>query len=82
MTGVVSQFSNLEGGPETALITMSAGNYGKAFAYMAKQWKVEAMVIMPETAPANRSTIIQVFYGNSSRLCFVDAAVNTSKHMQ
>ncbi|XP_013414790.1 uncharacterized protein LOC106176801 [Lingula anatina] len=44
---------------ETKLITMSAGNYGKAFAYATARLGLQGLVIMPETAPANRVTVIQ-----------------------
>lgn len=42
------------------LVTMSGGNYGKAFAYSVRGTGLEAVCIMPETVPANRIQVIQV----------------------
>lgn len=39
---------------------MSAGNYGKSFAYASKHYGSKGKVVMPETAPVSRSTLIQV----------------------
>ena len=61
--GVVYQLSDIPEGCGTQdrkLLTMSAGNYGKAFAYMTRDLGLHAKVIMPETAPANRVSMIQV----------------------
>ncbi|XP_077987244.1 serine racemase-like isoform X4 [Glandiceps talaboti] len=44
---------------EQTLVTMSAGNYGKAFAYLTNLQKLKALVLMPITAPDNRQTVIQ-----------------------
>ncbi len=41
-------------------ITMSAGNYGKAYAYATHQLGLKAMCLMPETAPVNRAKILEV----------------------
>lgn len=41
-------------------ITMSAGNYGKAFAYALKLYGEKGKVVMPDTAPVSRSVLIQV----------------------
>uniref|UniRef100_UPI00398F63AF L-threonine dehydratase catabolic TdcB isoform X2 n=1 Tax=Pristiophorus japonicus TaxID=55135 RepID=UPI00398F63AF len=53
--GVANQFSRRESGP---FITMSAGNYGKAFAYASKHFGHQAKVLMADTAPASRTAII------------------------
>ena len=42
------------------LVTMSAGNYGKAFAYSCKGLQLKGKVVMPKTAPENRETLIRV----------------------
>lgn len=42
------------------LVTMSAGNYGKAFSFIAKQQEMPAVVYMPEDAPLDREKTIQV----------------------
>jgi threonine dehydratase len=39
---------------------MSAGNYGKAFAYATNESGLKAVVLMPDTAPPNRAEVIQV----------------------
>lgn len=41
------------------LLTMSAGNYGKAFAYYLRQKGLKGKCIMPITAPDNRVTLIK-----------------------
>ena len=40
---------------------MSAGNYGKAFAYAAQQLGLPATVVMPDNAPVSRARIIEVY---------------------
>ncbi|KPP75629.1 putative serine racemase [Scleropages formosus] len=40
-------------------VTMSAGNYGKSFAYASKYYGCKGKVVMPDTAPASRSALIQ-----------------------
>uniref|UniRef100_UPI0037E7B9A4 L-threonine dehydratase catabolic TdcB n=1 Tax=Semicossyphus pulcher TaxID=241346 RepID=UPI0037E7B9A4 len=42
-------------------VTMSAGNYGKSFAYALKHFGSKGKVVMPETAPVSRSILIQSF---------------------
>ncbi|XP_040030382.2 phenylserine dehydratase [Gasterosteus aculeatus] len=57
--GVANQFFRRpEGGN---FVTMSAGNYGKAFAYASKHYGSKGKVVMPETAPVSRSILIQSF---------------------
>lgn len=56
--GVANQFARKPTG--IPLVTMSAGNYGKAFAYALKHYGCKGKVVMPETAPASRSTLIEV----------------------
>ena len=63
--GVVYQLSSIPNGCGTEdrmLLSMSAGNYGKAFAYMTRDMGLKAKVIMPDTAPANRAKLIRVSY--------------------
>ncbi len=43
-----------------SLVAMSAGNYGKAFAYAAQQLGLPATVVMPENALVSRVKIIEV----------------------
>ncbi|XP_043092541.1 phenylserine dehydratase [Puntigrus tetrazona] len=55
--GVSNQFARrLKGG---RYVTMSAGNYGKSFAYACKHYGSKGKVVMPETAPISRSVLIQ-----------------------
>ena len=66
--GVLSQFLSL--GEEDissgrTLVTMSAGNYGKAFAYIAKKNRIPGVVFMPETAPIDRKVLIEVSFFSS-----------------
>ena len=45
-----------------SLVTMSAGNYGKAFAYATQQLDLPATVVMPDVSPVSRVKIIEVWY--------------------
>ena len=56
--GVANQFARRPKGGH--FVTMSAGNYGKAFAYASKHYGSKGKVVMPETAPLSRSVLIQV----------------------
>ncbi|KAM9705325.1 LOW QUALITY PROTEIN: phenylserine dehydratase-like [Menidia menidia] len=55
--GVANQFARRPAGGR--FVTMSAGNYGKAFAFAAKHYGISGKVVMPDTAPESRSTLIQ-----------------------
>ncbi|XP_047430640.1 putative threonine dehydratase isoform X1 [Mugil cephalus] len=57
--GVANQFARRPKGGR--FVTMSAGNYGKSFAYASKHYGSKGKVVMPETAPESRSTLIQSF---------------------
>ncbi|KAL3048449.1 hypothetical protein OYC64_007088 [Pagothenia borchgrevinki] len=57
--GVANQFARREKGGH--FVTMSAGNYGKSFSYATKHYGSKGKVVMPETAPASRSILIQSF---------------------
>ncbi|TSK13167.1 putative serine racemase [Bagarius yarrelli] len=57
--GVANQFAQRSsGGP---FVTMSAGNYGKSFAFASKHYGTKGKVVMPETAPISRSLLIESF---------------------
>lgn len=58
--GVANQFARRLKGDN--FVTMSAGNYGKSFAYACKHYGSKGKVVMPETAPISRSLLIQVFH--------------------
>ena len=47
-------------GDKAKLVTMSAGNYGKAFAHCVGKREVKSVCYMPITAPENRVTTIEV----------------------
>uniref|UniRef100_A0A3Q2DKS5 L-serine deaminase n=1 Tax=Cyprinodon variegatus TaxID=28743 RepID=A0A3Q2DKS5_CYPVA len=57
--GVANQFSRRPRGG--CFVTLSAGNYGKSFAYASKHYGSKGKVVMPETAPESRATLIQSF---------------------
>lgn len=56
--GVANQFARRPAAGH--FVTMSAGNYGKSFAFASKHYKSKGKVVMPETAPVSRSVLIQV----------------------
>jgi len=41
-------------------VSMSAGNYGKAFAFATKRQNLPATLCMPESAPISRAKLIEV----------------------
>ncbi|CAL8318716.1 unnamed protein product [Lota lota] len=55
--GVANQFARRPKGGH--FVTMSAGNYGKPFAYASQHYGSKGKVVMPETAPLSRSALIQ-----------------------
>ncbi|XP_028256631.1 uncharacterized protein LOC114432667 [Parambassis ranga] len=55
--GVANQFARRPKGGH--FVTLSAGNYGKSFAYASKFYGAKGKVVMPETAPESRSILIQ-----------------------
>ncbi|MCJ8743262.1 hypothetical protein PDJAM_G00091770 [Pangasius djambal] len=57
--GVANQFARRASGGH--FVTLSAGNYGKSFAYASKHYGTKGKVVMPETAPISRSLLIQSF---------------------
>jgi len=57
--GVTNQMVQLEETNHTKVVTMSAGNYGKAFSYACKQHDLKGVVAMPTTAPVSRELVIK-----------------------
>ena len=45
----------------TEFVTMSAGNFGRSFAYMCRELGLTGRVLMPITAPDNRELLIRSF---------------------
>ena len=63
MRGVACQVKNIPEdvrSGERFLITMSAGNYGRAFASICHSYALKGLVVMPTTAPDDRETFIRV----------------------
>ena len=63
MCGVYNQMTLVADelkGQKAHLVSASAGNYGKAYAYMAQHLGLEATLVMADSAPRNRMGIIQV----------------------
>lgn len=61
--GVANQMANLPQEVKSGkrkLITMSAGNYGKAFAYTLDKLNLSGLCLMPLTAPSSRVALIKV----------------------
>ncbi|XP_061523857.1 L-threonine dehydratase catabolic TdcB-like [Phycodurus eques] len=71
--GVANQFARRPKGGH--FVTMSAGNYGKSFAYASKHYGSRGKVVMPENAPMSRSVLIQSFGVDVERVptsCLMD----------
>ena len=67
--GVLQQLAGLaagDGPPHPRLLTMSAGNYGKAFAVLTSRLGLQGLVVMPDTTPSNRAQLIRVGVGSSA----------------
>lgn len=62
--GVANQMANLPQEVKSGkrkLITMSAGNYGKAFAYTLDKLNLSGLCLMPLTAPSSRVALIKSY---------------------
>ncbi len=55
--GAYNQMSSIPAGKE--VFTYSGGNYGKAFATMAKKLGLKSRVLMPKSAPKDRVELIR-----------------------
>lgn len=44
---------------------MSAGNYGRTFAYMTNKMHLSGVILMPLTAPDNRAKVIEVIFSSN-----------------
>ncbi len=63
--GVLNQFDKKLRNKELEtlkLVTFSAGNYGKAFAFVCAQRKLKGKVLLPNTAASSRIKFIQVIF--------------------
>ncbi|XP_029201624.2 L-threonine dehydratase catabolic TdcB-like isoform X1 [Acropora millepora] len=60
--GIVNQVAHIPSEVlknKTSLVSMSAGNYGKAFAFASKELNLPATLCMPDSAPINRANLIE-----------------------
>ena len=65
---------------EVSMVTMSAGNYGRSFAFGAQQLGLSATVLMPDTAPDNREAIMNSFGAQVERMPSKDLLNGVKKH--
>ena len=66
--GVINQLHDLPpgtGSDKHKIVTASAGNYGKAFGYLASKLGLKGLVLLPDTAPQNRTKVIEVSTGRA-----------------
>lgn len=62
--GIANQFAKIPSeiiNSKKNLVSMSAGNYGKAFAFATKKQNLPATLCMPESAPISRAKLIESF---------------------
>nr|XP_054762059.1 L-threonine dehydratase catabolic TdcB-like [Lytechinus pictus] len=59
--GLANQVAHIPESVQQEIVTMSAGNYGKAFSYAMKQRGLKSRVLMPETAPRVREEIMRSY---------------------
>ncbi|KAL3852758.1 hypothetical protein ACJMK2_016375 [Sinanodonta woodiana] len=62
--GVLNQMNHLPPAVKSGAklpVTLSAGNYGKAFAYCLKQQGLSGVVVLPHSAPDDRVKLIQSY---------------------
>jgi len=62
------------------LVTMSAGNYGKAFAQIASKFQLPAVVFMPELAPPERRSMIEASGATVHQCPVAELISNVGKH--
>ncbi|XP_068758722.1 L-threonine ammonia-lyase-like [Montipora capricornis] len=82
--GVVNQVAHLpvdviKNG--TSLVSMSAGNYGKALAFASKKLNLPATLCMPETAPSNKAKLIESLGVKVERMPKSDIIVAVDRHV-
>ena len=58
--GVLNQFRNLNLKNDEKLVTFSAGNYGKTFAYVCNKNNLKAKIILPNSASEAKIKYIKV----------------------
>lgn len=81
--GVINQFRHVPSGygtDEHQLVSMSAGNYGKAFAYMASKIGLKGTILMPDTAPDNREVLIKSYGIAVERLPTMNLMTGINRH--
>jgi len=88
--GVSTQFSSVMSHFEQSglsvetlkLVTMSAGNYGKSYAYAAKSLGLSATVLMPDTAPINRANLLQSYGLDVERMPSAQLMCGVEQHQK
>ncbi len=63
LRGAFTLVRQLAEGGARGVITYSSGNHGQAVAYVARRFKLRAVVVMPETAPAVKQRGVQRWGG-------------------
>ena len=85
MRGIINQIEKapdeVKKGRKT-LITMSAGNYGRAFAYMCKELDLTGRVLMPETAPTSRVELIKSYGVKVEQMPSKDLKPSVSRYVR
>ena len=62
------------------LVTMSAGNYGRAFSYAAQRLGLSATRLMPDTAPTSRAELLEGLGVNVERMKSAELMTGISRH--
>lgn len=63
------------------LVTMSAGNYGKAFSFALHELGYKARVLMPDTAPQNREDTMKAYGAEVERLPSVELQPTVDRYV-
>jgi threonine dehydratase len=63
LRGAFTLIRQLAEGGATGVITYSSGNHGQAVAYVARRFRLRAVVVMPETAPAAKQRGVERWGG-------------------
>ncbi|XP_028397973.1 uncharacterized protein LOC114521673 isoform X2 [Dendronephthya gigantea] len=82
--GLVNQLAHLPPSvleDKKSLVAMSAGNYGKAFAFAAQQLGLPATVVMPDVAPISRVKIIEGYGAHVERVPVQELKQTVDRHV-
>ncbi|XP_065838613.1 L-threonine ammonia-lyase-like [Oscarella lobularis] len=64
------------------LVTMSAGNYGRAFAQALRANRLQGVVCMPENAPISRAELIKSFGLDVERMPATELMTAVNRHVE